>query len=112
MAREVKISVLIVIVGMVIVLAIILPRVVQVRAYSDRAVEQNLDGKIIRARSFVLEDEYGNLRAALAVDKGEPILALYDKKGKPRVMLGIRDSGAGLVLCDRYGRAVKEFSCK
>jgi hypothetical protein len=38
--------------------------------------------KVIRASQFILEDENGKSRAALAVDKSGPKLLLADEKGK------------------------------
>jgi hypothetical protein len=54
----------------------------------------------VRARSFIVADENGTERAALAVDKHGPALRLLDKKGNLRVVLAVDKDGPGLDLFD------------
>ena len=57
-------------------------------------------GKVIRANRFVLEDENGDIRAALA----EPGLVLYDANGQVRAGLTMTDYGPSLALSDENGQ--------
>ena len=59
--------------------------------------------KEIRANSFVLEDENGNGRAGLGVDKDGPALALYDENGKVRVLLSAFKDGPAISLYNENG---------
>jgi len=59
--------------------------------------------KVIRANSFVLQDEWGRERALLGVKDG-PGLALYDERGVLRAILGVSELGSSLSLHDEYGQ--------
>ncbi len=52
----------------------------------------------IEATRFLLVDENGKPRAALALDDGRPALGLLDENGKPRAALRVSDDGPRLVL--------------
>ena len=63
-------------------------------------------GKVIRARQFILEDENGETRAALYVDKDGPTLGLTDEKGQARAMLYVGKVGPVLGLLDEKGKSI------
>jgi hypothetical protein len=65
----------------------------------------------IRAKSFVLEDDNGKVRAILAMVKDiGPTLELNDESGKSRaVLLVLKDIGPGLMLCDETGKVRVEL---
>ena len=58
----------------------------------------------VRARSFVLEDEYGKVRAGMDVREHGPGLGLFDENGEARVFLGVNGDGPELVLLDKNGK--------
>jgi len=60
---------------------LVVPAVFETIAFRVRAQVPGT-AKEIRARSVFIEDENGNRRAGLGVDKNGPSLSLYDKKGK------------------------------
>lgn len=67
----------------------------------------------IRAQSFELTDETGNVRALLAIRDGAPRLALIDDHGISRVEIKLDDAGSpALTLFDEDGtrRAGLEFA--
>ena len=110
---------------LLIVGGLIAPWVFETTAIRARSKEVGTV-KEIRARSFVLEDEKGDVRAGLIVDKdgspglrlydenGEtraalkdgPGLSLYDENGKTRATLGVVKGGPGLVLLDENGQVI------
>ena len=57
--------------------------------------------KVIRANSFIVEDENGKPRATLGMNDGVAMLALYDENGKTRVTL---DAKPALNLTGGNGR--------
>jgi hypothetical protein len=59
--------------------------------------------KEIRARGFVLEDENGNGRAGLGVDKDGPALVLYGENGRMRATLSALKDGPALSFYDEQG---------
>jgi hypothetical protein len=61
------------------------------------------DGIVIRANSFILEDENGNVRASLGMTSDGPGLSLYDENGKVRAGMVSTEDGAKLVLSDENG---------
>jgi len=61
--------------------------------------------KVIRAGSFIIEDENGTTRASLALDKDGPGLKLHDENGESRVVLSMGKDQPGLVLSDKNGKA-------
>lgn len=75
---------------------------------------EKMDTKHIRAKSFVLEDDNGKLRAMLADIKDiGTMLTLMDENGKLRAGLGVLKDGLSLVLYDeneksRVSMAVNE----
>ena len=55
--------------------------------------------QVIRARSFELVDDKGQVRASLVVESnGETVFRLKDSKGEIRVKMGASETGSGLVL--------------
>jgi hypothetical protein len=60
--------------------------------------------KVIRANSFVVEDENGKVQVVLAATKDGPRLGLYDESGKGRVTIDATKDGAVLRLCDENGK--------
>ena len=58
----------------------------------------------VRARSFVLVDDNGKDRAALAMTEDGPRLFLSDENGEPRVTLSVQKDGARLSLWDENGK--------
>jgi hypothetical protein len=60
-------------------------------------------GKVVRANMFVMEDENGNTRAALAMSEGAPALGLYDEDGTPCAMLYVHKGKTRLALFDKQG---------
>jgi len=63
------------------------------------------DGRTVRANMFILEDENGKPRAALAALKDGPVLSLFDENGKPRAGLAVAKDGPRLGLLDENGKA-------
>ena len=61
--------------------------------------------KTVRANRFILEDENGNERASLGVDKDGPALILHDEKGNTRARLAVFKDALGLSLLDENGKA-------
>ena len=60
--------------------------------------------RVITARTFILVDDQGNLRAALGqLDDGSPALDLYDRRGTRRAGLSATDDGPALRLSDPDG---------
>ncbi|HKC48958.1 MAG TPA: hypothetical protein VKB63_15250 [Gemmatimonadales bacterium] len=62
-------------------------------------------GSVVQARSFVLQDEQGRIRATWGVTKdGGVQLALQDDKGNPRARMSVlQDGSTGLALVDGAG---------
>jgi len=58
------------------------------KTFGPEAASAQSGVKQVRAKRFVVEDENGNGRGILAVTKEGPTLALFDKNGKSRVLLG------------------------
>jgi hypothetical protein len=58
----------------------------------------------VRARSFVVQDENGKVRATLTMNKAGPGLVLADENGKTRAVLGEGREGCSLALVDEIGR--------
>jgi hypothetical protein len=62
------------------------------------------NSRTLKAESFILLDRDGDVRAKLSVEKDTPALGLYDKKGKPRVDMGLAPDGAPVIcLYDEAG---------
>ena len=59
--------------------------------------------RVMRTRTFIIEDENGKPRAELGVDKDGPRLMLMDENGNHRVELGVDKDGSGLSLSDENG---------
>ena len=81
---------------------LIIPVLFGITAFRTRA-QATGTAREIRARSFVLEDEYGKTRAWLSVIKDGPGLALYGENGKVRAVLNVIKDGPGLRLLDESG---------
>jgi predicted transcriptional regulator len=48
------------------------------------------DQKVIRSKTFILEDKDGKIRGIWGLsDEGNPVLQLYDKNGKARASIGM-----------------------
>ena len=62
-------------------------------------------GKVIRANSFIVEDENGKPRASLSVLKGGPALLLNDENGKLSALLEVIKEGPRLWMHDENGKA-------
>jgi hypothetical protein len=62
--------------------------------------------KSIRATEFILEDQNGDVRAALAVTKDGPGLGIYDPNGTTRVALAVTKDRPGLGLYDAKGKTI------
>jgi len=60
--------------------------------------------KEIRANNFIIEDEKGELRAALGMSKDGPCLIMSDENRKMRALLSVSQNGTGLVLLDGNGK--------
>ena len=67
-----------------------------------------LQVEVIRAERFEVVDKDGKRRAALALVKGEPSLALFNQNGNPRAGLALVKGEPILVLADENvkGRAI------
>jgi hypothetical protein len=61
--------------------------------------------KEIRAKRIVLEDESGQTRTELTVDKDGPDLRLFDESGKRRCVMGVDKEGSFLYLFDDNSKA-------
>ena len=62
--------------------------------------------KEIRASRFVLEDENGNMRAALGINNSQPTFVMTDEDGIDRIGLVVtKDGSGGLVLKDKNRNA-------
>ena len=70
----------------------------------SQAQAADAGSKAIRAGQFILEDTSGRTRAMLCVNKGGPVLAMYDANGSPRSSLSVNENGPGLVLLDASGK--------
>jgi len=81
---------------------LIVPGVFKITAIRVRSQEAGTT-KEVRARSFILEDEKGKVRAMLAVGEFGPRLSLYDENGKVRAGLWAYKDGPGLALYDENG---------
>lgn len=55
----------------------------------------------VAARRFVLEDDEGEMRGALAVIEGDPALVLYDGAGEPTAWLEAENEEVCLTFADR-----------
>jgi hypothetical protein len=60
--------------------------------------------KEVRAHRFIIEDENGKPRGALAVTKEGPMLTLSDENGKLRTVLSVDEYGSRLGLRDERGK--------
>lgn len=60
--------------------------------------------KVIRANSFVLEDENGKMRARLAMTEDGPMFSLYDENDKTRAALRMAKDMPSLSLHDVDGK--------
>ena len=63
-------------------------------------------GSVVQARSFVLQDAQGRVRATWGVTKeGSVQLALQDEQGNPRARMSVLEDGStGLALVDSAGQ--------
>jgi hypothetical protein len=61
--------------------------------------------EVVKARSFVLVDGNGKMRALLQLDKDGPSLELCGENEKPRLRLAASKSGAGVFLGGENGKA-------
>lgn len=60
----------------------------------------------LRAKRFVLEDENGNVSAAMRTTDDGPVVELYDQSGEPRLSLTVDSNGIPSVgLLDENGFA-------
>jgi hypothetical protein len=62
------------------------------------------NGKVIRANSFVLEDENGKMRATLAMTENGPMFSLSDENSKTRAALRVAKDIPSLSLHDVDGK--------
>jgi hypothetical protein len=87
---------------------------VAVRAMTGIAYSQaeGNTAKVIRAKSFVVVDDQGRIRALLSVIKTGSGLALYDESGKVRARLDVNEDFPLLTLHDEKGtpRAVLDVT--
>ncbi len=59
------------------------------------AQQANNDRKVLRFKTFILEDEDGKILGVWGTsNEGNPILHFYDKNGKARVSIGMNKIGA------------------
>jgi len=65
---------------------------------------QTTPEKVVEANSFVLKDEAGNVRAALAMVEGSPMLRLFDSAGRPRIVEAVTVIGASIGVLDAAGK--------
>lgn len=80
---------------------------VRIAAAAANKVEAQGDGvaTVIRANAFVLVDENGKTRAAVALSKTGSGFLLYDENGKTRAVLAVDKDGPGLALADEDGKS-------
>jgi len=71
----------------------------------EKALAQS-GSKVIRANSFFLEDENGNIRASLHITKDGPGLLLSDENDKVRATLVSVKDGPGLSLIDENEKVI------
>jgi len=59
----------------------------------------------VKAKSFQVVDEQGNVRAEMKVglDNGSPMITLWDKDGKTRMAMGLTGDDPAIQLCDKTG---------
>lgn len=90
---------------LLMVVGLIAPGVFETTAIRARSKEVGT-AKEIRAGSFFLEDEKGEIRARLGVTKEGPGLWIFDENGKTRVALGMAKDGPmpALWLYDKNGK--------
>ncbi|MGB2866765.1 MAG: hypothetical protein WBC05_25765 [Sedimentisphaerales bacterium] len=74
------------------------------KSFGPETAWAQFGAKVIRAGSFILEDENGKARAGLSVLKTGPALQLYDENGKARASLSVLKTGPGLLLFDENGK--------
>ena len=86
----------------VIVIAWVLSGVLRSRAAEPQVDKTTV--KEVLAKGFAVEDENGNVRAALGMGEDGPALRLFDEKGNPCVALFVLKDAPGLVLYDDSGR--------
>lgn len=60
--------------------------------------------KTLEANRFVLKDEGGNLRAALEMVEGGPMLRLFDSAGRPRIVEAVTVIGSSIGMLDAAGK--------
>ena len=60
--------------------------------------------KVVRANSFILEDEDGRVRAKLFTLMNMPFLIFYDERGEERLALHVTKAGPWLSLKDEKGQ--------
>ena len=69
-----------------------------------RVTAQPRSAQAITARSFVVEDADGKIRASFALRGLQPVLSLFDEKGAERVHLAVSPDGPTLRWLDQNGR--------
>ena len=97
--------------GVVLLVAVglFVPVLFGITAFRTRA-EVKGTAREVRARSFILEDEYGKVRARLSVLKDGPGLVLYDENGKVRAALSVLKDGPMLRMYDENGKVCAVLS--
>ena len=61
--------------------------------------------KEIRANRIIFEDENGNPRASLGIDRRTGFLTLMDENGKRRLTFGLLDHGTALSISEGKAKA-------
>jgi hypothetical protein len=61
-------------------------------------------GEVVRAKTFIVEDENGTTRVILSVIKDVSGLSLIDENGTPRVLLSVDKDGARMGMYDENGK--------
>ena len=72
----------------------------------ERQLAEMKAARVIRAGKLVLEDEKGEIRAALFMGDVGPALALFDDNGEIRARLTVTKDGPRLGLCDENGKVI------
>lgn len=55
---------------------------------------------VVEVSKLILRDGQGNVRGRLEIVKGQPVLGLFDRDGKPRAEISISEEHAGFYLTD------------
>jgi hypothetical protein len=63
-----------------------------VASYAVIPSQGNVNSEVLKARHFLVTDEYGNVRASLGVKTGVVGLALYDRKERLRLEVNVQRS--------------------